>query len=66
MFGVTFNKKSRFIYKALANCNGFFIRKKNWRHILEDESMNKHFFEHIEKHIKSEYDKMNHMMCKMK
>jgi hypothetical protein len=29
-YGVTFNKKSSFIYKNKAECDAFFIRKKNW------------------------------------
>lgn len=31
---VTFGKKSEFIYTALTNIEGFFIRNQNWQHIL--------------------------------
>ena len=27
---MTFKKRSEFIYKAKENCEGFFIRRKNW------------------------------------
>lgn len=33
---VTFSKKSQFIYTALSDIEGFFIRKQNWLEILKE------------------------------
>ena len=35
-FGVTFNNRSQYIYKAVSNCHGFFIRKENWKKLLRE------------------------------
>ena len=51
MYGLTFQKKSHYIYKALGNCNGYFIRRVNWKNILESEMMDDHFLEHLKRHI---------------
>ena len=32
------NKTSRFIYKTASFCDGFFIRKKKWNDLLEENS----------------------------
>jgi myosin-crossreactive antigen len=29
-YGVTFNKRSLFIYKTVEKCKGFFVRKLKW------------------------------------
>jgi len=29
-YGMTFKKRSEFIYKAKSDCEGYFIRRKNW------------------------------------
>ena len=34
---MTFNKRALFIYKTYTECEGFFIRKKNWLDIINDE-----------------------------
>lgn len=34
-FGVTFNKRSQFIYRTCGVCRGFFIRKTNWMKIMQ-------------------------------
>jgi hypothetical protein len=34
----TFNKQSRFIYKTVSPCDGFFIRKKSWMDVLTTHS----------------------------
>lgn len=36
-FGVTFNNRSQYIYKAVTYCNGFFIRKEKWLEILNEQ-----------------------------
>lgn len=33
---VTFGKKSEFIYTALTDIEGFFVRHQNWQHILKN------------------------------
>jgi hypothetical protein len=34
-YGMTFKKRSEFIYKAQKDCEGFFIRRKNWIEIYK-------------------------------
>lgn len=34
---MSFNKRTKFIYKAKNYCYGFSIRRENWKHLLEDE-----------------------------
>jgi hypothetical protein len=34
-YGVSFNKRTEFVYKTFSDCEGFFIRKKNWSKIME-------------------------------
>jgi hypothetical protein len=29
-YGATFNKRALFIYRTKTQCEGFFIRKRNW------------------------------------
>ena len=36
-YGVTNHKRALFIYKTVTICEGYFIRKKNWLAILENE-----------------------------
>ena len=36
-FGVTFDNRSQYIYKAVTNCHGFFIRKENWKTLLSEQ-----------------------------
>ena len=33
---MTFKKRSEFIYKAKLDCEGFFIRRKNWMTIFNE------------------------------
>ena len=37
-YGCTLNKTSRFIYKTAAFCDGFYIRKKKWSDLMEENS----------------------------
>ena len=41
-YGCSFNKSSRFIYKTVSYCDGFYIRKKHWAHVMEDHSFIAH------------------------
>lgn len=36
-YGITFNKKSQFIFKTKGDCEAFFIRKKNWHYIIGND-----------------------------
>ena len=38
-YGLTFNKRSQFIYKTSHNCKGYFIRKEHWKHIIDDNPL---------------------------
>lgn len=33
-YGLTFNKRSQFIYRTVTNCSGWFIRRRPWREIM--------------------------------
>ena len=35
-YGVTFNKRSIFIYKTYTECKGFFIRKTKWLELMDN------------------------------
>ena len=35
LYGLTFHKRAKFIYKTINVCKGVFIRKKAWKEILE-------------------------------
>jgi len=35
LFGATFNVPSLYIYKTFTRCEGYFIRKKTWRLIID-------------------------------
>ena len=37
-YGVTFDKRSEFIYKTATVCKGYFIRKKAWKEILQNNA----------------------------
>ena len=36
-FGITFNKRSHYIFKSAANVNGYFVRKLHWVTLLNDD-----------------------------
>jgi predicted DNA-binding protein (MmcQ/YjbR family) len=65
-YGITFNKKSHYTYKSLKHCEGFFIRKKNWLDILEDEFISVQFLKSMKHHIKDSYNKINSQLCQRK
>ena len=35
-YGVTFNRRSKFLYKTVTDCKGQFIRKKYWQLVLNE------------------------------
>lgn len=35
-YACTFNLRSEFIYKTVTVCQGLFIRKKNWKTLLDE------------------------------
>ena len=35
-YGCTFNKRSHFVYKTFTDCEGFFIRRENWKDLLNE------------------------------
>lgn len=37
-YGATFNKRSQFVYRTQTQCTGYFIRKVNWKKILDENS----------------------------
>ena len=37
-YNCTFNKSSRFLYRTASFCDGFFIRKRHWKSLLQNNS----------------------------
>ena len=35
-YGVTFNKRTLFVYKTVTTCQGFFIRRNAWRRLMQE------------------------------
>lgn len=52
--GVTFDKRAKFNYKTLTTCEGYTIRKKNWKVLLKD---NPEMAQELEKKIQADYDR---------
>jgi hypothetical protein len=38
MYGCTFDKRAQFVYKTVSSCEGFFIRRGNWKHIFRNHA----------------------------
>ena len=38
-YGCTFNERSEYAYKALTQCEGYSIRRKNWKHMFTHEQI---------------------------
>ena len=55
-YGVTFNKRTLFIYKTVEQCKGFFIRKQKWIDIINNED-NESFLYDAKLKIRSDYIK---------
>ena len=54
IYGVTFNKRSEFIYKTITPIESLFLRKVKWHNILSNGDI-KGFVQIIKNHIKSFY-----------
>jgi hypothetical protein len=57
-YGVTFNKKSNFIYKTPHDSEGFFIRKKNWINLINNDDS-----QEINELIKTYLATKNELIC---
>ena len=55
-YGVTFNKRSKFIYKTATYCEGFFVRKTNWKTLIDDDD-HTIISGHLQKQLKRDYEK---------
>ena len=55
-YGVTFNKRSKFIYRTVTVCEGFSVRKTNWKTLMDDED-NTIIAGHLKKLLKKDYTK---------
>ena len=60
-YGVTFNKRSHFVYKTFTDCEGFFIRREAWKGLIDN---NPEVSCHLVEQVKEEYDRttMNKVM----
>ena len=54
-YNITFDKRSKYIYKTSQTCTGFSIRRINWNTVIMDEEF-KLIAEPLKKVIKKEYD----------
>ena len=54
-YSITFNKKSSFIFKTNSVCEGFFIRKKNWLALINNED-SKDIVSLIKHKFKAQYE----------
>ena len=54
-YGVTFNRKSHFIYKVVSDSEAYFIRQNNWSTMINSFD-NKQLKQSIENKIKEEYE----------
>ena len=67
VYGVTFFKRSQYIYKTKTNTEGFFIRRKNWKTIMEPERNDKNVIHELKELIIREYEvKISGKMNKFK
>ena len=63
-YGCTFNERSEYTYKALAVCEGYSIRRKNWKLILMNHDA---VADELKDQIKTEYHrKIRKILFKLK
>ena len=64
-YGVTFNKRTLFAYKTITACRGFFIRRNEWRGLMQDHD---DISGHLKEAVKKEYEIhiMNRVMTEKK
>lgn len=64
-YGVTFNRRSMFLYKTVTTCHGFFIRRIEWRGLMEEHAS---ISQHLKDAVKKEYEIsiMNRVMTEKK
>ena len=53
-YNLTFNTRSNFVYRTHSHCRGYFIRRSNWKAILDDEE-HKILAQLFKKRVKQEY-----------
>jgi hypothetical protein len=56
-YGVTFSKRSLFIYKTFTMCEGYFIRKKEWLEIMDNDD-NSEIVKRLKVQLKDNYKRM--------
>lgn len=52
-YGVTFNKRTLFVYKTYTECKGFFIRKTKWIELIDNH---KEISDHLKDAVRKEYE----------
>ena len=55
-YGVTFNIRSKFIYRTASFCEGCSVRKTKWMTLMEDDD-HKIISYHLKKQLKKDYEK---------
>ena len=51
MYGVTFLKRSQYIYRTKTNTEGFFIRRQNWKNIMDPEKNDRNVIDELKELI---------------
>ena len=64
-YGVTFDKKSNYIYKTKQESEGFFIRRKHWKNVINDENT-KDCVLILKQQIKKRYEFMSDILENLK
>ena len=64
-YGVTFGRRSMFLYRTLTTCHGFFIRRIEWRGLMDEHA---EISQHLKDAVKKEYEisVMNRVMTEKK
>jgi len=55
-FNISFNKRTKFIYLAKTYCNGYSIRRSNWKNLIDDED-HKIIAGHLKNSVRKYYEK---------
>lgn len=56
IFGVTFFKRSQYIYRTVTNTEGFFIRRRNWKCIMDPTRNDQKVIHEMKELIVREYE----------
>jgi hypothetical protein len=62
-YNLTFNTRSDFAYRTYTLCHGYFMRRENWKMIIENQEH--HIFSnYFKEQVKKDYEL--HILCRIK